>query len=128
MKERITLLTAIAAIVLVAFARCEPPRGLPRQVEESEEEERDLPAGDPDQFTVGPIFPKSPAAVPKPKPPEPVVTAPNERMLIPLRPDRETVHHHIIYGDIDNPHADEDIVIKPPGSRTWPMPVLPYVK
>lgn len=126
MKERITLVTAVAAIVLVAFSRCDLSRVLPMQGQQHEE--RDLPAGDPDHFTVAPIVPRSPVVLPTPKKPGAVVTVPDELLLIPLRRDRELVHHHILFGDIDNPHADADMVIKPPGNRTWPMPVLPFVK
>lgn len=125
MKERATLATAVAAIVLIAFARCERPRVEPAQAQEVES--RDLPAGAPDQFSVTPRT-ETPIEVPQSKQPETVVTVPYEQLPIPARPDREMIHHHILFGDIDNPHADEDMVIKPPGNRTWPMPVLPHVK
>lgn len=133
LKERITLVTAIAAILLVAFARCEPDP--PGPVEGSADAPPDLPAGDPEALTVEPLEEKDAQEKETPKKDSQEPTAepwvqllPLDPNLVPVQPDRERVHHHVLFGDIDNPHADEDMVIKPPGNRTWPLPVLPRVK
>ena len=72
--------------------------------------------------------PRAPKSTPPPKDREQVAIVPFDQLPVPVPRDRFTVHHHILFADIDNPHADEEMVIKPPGAHTWPMPVLPLVR
>lgn len=155
MQQRATLTAAILALVLVAFARCEPPPAayVPGIGQEPNRGDRPLPKGEAKQFQVMPFGPdapnpqapnpqaptpqdstpqdpnpKAPRNAPLPKDRKRVATVPFDQLPVPVPRDRFTVHHHILFADVDDPHADEDMVIKPPGAHTWPMPVLPLVK
>ena len=131
MKDRITLVAAVLAIAMVAFVRCEPSRAL--EEIDAQDQDRPLLLGDPDQLVVTPREDQADQDPEKEKDPgdkksEAMVTVPYEQLPVPVGPDRENVRHAITFGVIDNPEADSDMVIKPPGNRTWPMPVLPRVK
>ena len=150
MQQRATLVAAILALVLVTLARCEPPRPahVPGIGQEPDRGDRPLPKGEAEQFQVMPLGPEAPNTqdpgtqdpstqdpgnqaprnAPPPKDRKQVAIVPFDQLPVPVPRDRYTVHHHILFADIDNPHADEDMVIKPSGAHTWPMPVLPLVK